>query len=139
MGPNQCHDAMNTSEQSIDLRAAIHSHAASRVASRLNNRDEEVTVDLPPLHEITHARSPAPNSRPVQARPPSTTSQVPSNTSLGPTHDEEAENSNNGRIVSQFILGSSAMAMGALVQVFKGRGGKATLAAWSKVSVHKNF
>jgi hypothetical protein len=40
---------------------------------------------------------------------------------------------------SSLLLASTAAAMGAVVQVFKGRGGKMTLAAWTKVRVPRIF
>jgi hypothetical protein len=119
----------------IDLRAAINSRAASRISSRLKNRDEEFIGENPVLHVKAPLRKPAHNSGQVQAAPPNSTSQAASNTSFGLDHYEESERSDDRRIISHFVLGSSAMAMGAVVQVFKGRGGKATLATWNKVIV----
>ena len=116
----------------IDLKAAVSSRSASRALSRISNRNSSPrdfgnVGSVSQVNDITTRQAPQHDAivgRPEFSPTPSKSSNVESN-SL------EAEN--DTRFTDQLFLGSTAAAMGAVVQVFKGRGGKATLAAWNKV------
>ena len=141
--------------ESIDLKAAVHSRAASRALSRLNFSNDHATVDHVVEQESAAIRPPVAHDGPKISRKPTSPAQSSTedvsisrqHSKLVTTrpvlisytgHDDDTRRSNDSGALGQLLLGSTAMAMGAVVQVFKGKGGKATLAAWNKVLLHSN-
>ena len=127
--------------ESIDLKAAVHSRAASRALSRLNFSNDHATVDHVVEQESAAIRPPVAQSSTEDV---SISRQHSKLVTTRPVlisytgHDDDTRRSNDSGALGQLLLGSTAMAMGAVVQVFKGKGGKATLVAWNKVLLHSN-
>ena len=136
----------------IDLKAAVSSRSASRALSRLSNGESN-------LREVVgsndfarqrlsqkgetgksgaHRHTGSTPEHTVAQR--SVTSGTPGfspapSSAIDSDGYKNSENDVDRRITDHLLLGATAAAMGAVVHVFKGRGGKATLAAWNKVAV----